>query len=499
MRGSVRVATALLAFVGTNRVIAAGADPAATVVFSAPASDGAAFTTSAITLSGTATAASGGVVTEVDLAVDTAAGAVADQTAIVPDAPGSTLAWSWAPALTTNGRYTLSATVLTAAATTTQATVSFIVDVAPQPPSGVHSLLDPASRTVSLTWSPNPEPDLISYLILRSGPGSGLAPLNIVAAGVHGYRDTQVAYEPPGTYRYAVVAIRAGGMGSRTDPSRPSLSTSVTITTAPVPTKVWGHPAPTGTTPAAASGRGTSAPAGSSAPAGAVTAPASPVTTAAPTGPDATAASTPGPATTAASTPGPAPPGSQAAGHIRVATHGSARRTWYEILDAVLIASVLLLFFAVRREPRVRAVPLDALEPDGLLGGLATGAPITVGEAMARRIAPPPGSDATARQVTAPSATAAPTATAASGRLDVPPSDRAALPPPTPTGATATDEDSAQTPDDGGTAMTVAAAVVTARATVPGTAARTTTGPPTPTAIAIADGRGGRHRRAPRA
>ena len=425
MRGSIRVATALLAFLGTNRVIAAGADPAATVVFNAPASDGAAFTTSAITLSGTATAAPGGVVTEVDLAVATAAGAVADQTAIVPDTPGPTAAWSWAPALTANGRYTLSATVLTAAATTTQATVSFIVDVAPQPPSGVRSVLDPASRTVSLTWSPNPEPDLTSYLILRSGPGSGLAPLNIVAAGVHGYRDTQVAYEPRGTYRYAVVAIRAGGVGSRTDPSRPSLSTSVAITTAPLPTKVWGHPAPTGTTPVG-SDRATPKTAGSSAsaPAGGVTAPASPVTTAAPT----TA-----PTTTAASTAGPAAPASQAAGHIRVATHASARRTWYEILDAVLIASVLMLFFAVRREPRMRAVPLDALEPDGLLGGLATGAPITVGEAMARRIAPPPGSDAMARQGTAPS----------------------------------------------------------------GTAARTTAGPPT--AIAVADGRGRRHRSAPRA
>jgi len=262
VRRSLRVATALLAFLGTTRVMAAGADPAATVVFSAPASDGAAFTTSAITLSGTATAASGGVVTEVDLAVATAAGAVADQTAIVPDTPGPTAAWSWAPALTTNGRYTLSATVLTAAATTTQATVSFIVDVAPQPPSGVRSVLDAASRTVSLTWSPNPEPDLMSYLILRSGPGSGLAPLNIVGAGVHGYRDTQVAYEPRGTYRYAVVAIRAGGVGSRTDPSRPSVSTSVVITTAPLPTKVWGHPAPTGTTPV---GSGTPKTAGSSA------------------------------------------------------------------------------------------------------------------------------------------------------------------------------------------------------------------------------------------
>ena len=156
-----------------------------------------------------------------------------------------------------------------------------------------------------------------------------------------------------------------------------------------------------------------------------------------------------------------------------------------------------MLFFAVRREPRMGAVPLDALEPDGLLGGLASGAPITVGEAMARRIAPPPGSDVTARPGTAPSGTAAPTATAAGGRPDAPPTDRAALTPPTPTGATATEEDSTRTPDQGGTAMTVAGAVVAARATVPGTAARTTAGPPT--AVALADGRGGRHRSAPRA
>jgi hypothetical protein len=362
------------------------------------------------------------VVVEVDLAAQSAGGAVAAQTALVPDNPGPLFTWSFAPALASNGRYDLSATALTAPAagdppTQTQATTSFVVDVPPQAPTGLISSVNPVSRTASLAWSPNPEPDLVSYLILRAGPGASaaFAPINIVGASTRAYTDAEVASEPPGLYRYAVVAIRSGGT-TRTVPSRQSAPTTVVFTTpALAAPKAWGHPtliappapgpaqtttrtpprvgtAPgvrTPTLPPAATASGASTPASPApaVPAQTQTAPSPPPTTQGAAPPSVPATQVP-----AASPAGaPSKPG---IGVVSIAGSGGSRRTVLQALAGALILCVLMLFVAVRRERHRRDAPLDPLEPDVLLADLGVGGRITVGEALARRAGPPPPDEA---------------------------------------------------------------------------------------------------------
>jgi hypothetical protein len=409
------VASATSVFDGGS---AAGADPAASIVFTG----GSSFSTPAITLSGTVQANSG-LVVEVDLAVQSGGGPPAAHTALFPESPGPVFPWSWSPALSFNGSYTLTAVALTApavgdATSQTQATTVFVVAAPPQVPSGVVSAVDPASRTASLAWAPNPEPDLVSYLILRAGPGTGaaFAPINIVAASTRAYTDTEVAVEPPGLYRYAVVAIRSGGPGNRTVPSRQSAPTAVVFTTpALAGPKAWGHPTvgpPATGTPGAsqagtpgASQAGTPGASQAGTPGanhagtpGASQAGTTPATTTPTQGPAATTPSA-GTTPTAGVPAAPAvqaapqtstPPGTSAqpgAGELRVTGGGGTRRTALDALAGLLILCVLVLFIAVRRGRHGRDAPLDALEPDALLDHLGGGVPITVGEALARRAA----------------------------------------------------------------------------------------------------------------
>jgi hypothetical protein len=87
---------------------------------------------------------------------------------------------------------------------------------------------------------------------------------------------------------------------------------------------------------------------------------------------------------------------------VRIAGSGGSRRTALQALAGALILCVLMLFVAVRRERHRRVAPLDALEPDVLLGDLGTGGRITVGEALARRAGPPPPDEAGVAPTRAP-------------------------------------------------------------------------------------------------
>lgn len=123
---------------------------------------------------------------------------------------------------------------------TTTDTVSFAEDVAPTAPQGVTAIVtstNPSSPVVSVSWSPNPEPDILGYGVLRS-QGSGTLQQIGTTTGTT-YRDTTA--RPGATYTYAVVALRSGdGPGqsllspatSAGSVSLPGLPPSTTATTA---------------------------------------------------------------------------------------------------------------------------------------------------------------------------------------------------------------------------------------------------------------------------
>ncbi|MEO7836512.1 MAG: hypothetical protein ABIS21_02585 [Acidimicrobiales bacterium] len=83
-----------------------------------------------------------------------------------------------------------------------RATRGFVVAVPPVPPADVRTAIDPATRVVTLSWKPNPEKDLVGYLVQRNGD----VPRPI---GVTTFTDTTTA-NAGGEYVYRVQAVRNG-------------------------------------------------------------------------------------------------------------------------------------------------------------------------------------------------------------------------------------------------------------------------------------------------
>jgi hypothetical protein len=169
-----------------------------------------------------------------------------------PDVRQSSVPWNYGPDVPYNGHYTVTVTASTDMGTGTaqqQVTANepFVVNVPPTTPADVTAAPDPKQRVTDLRWSPNPEPDLIGYEVLRAGP-SASDPGHVVG-GVYtpatSYVDNQVATQPAGTYRYEVVAVRQNGAGNGVVLSGPSPETEVAFSTPP---KVSAPP--TTTTPA---------------------------------------------------------------------------------------------------------------------------------------------------------------------------------------------------------------------------------------------------------
>ncbi len=384
----------------------AGADPpSVTVVFTTPAGQGAVLTGSPVTLVGTVSTSSGEV-DAIELTVERSdhSGPPPQQVTLTPGTPGPTFAWSWTPTLASNGFYTLEAVAVTSAGngspqTLTTAGVIFNVNDAPSAPAGLTATID-ATGAVTLSWAPNGEPDLTGYLILRAGPGGAarFAPIAEVAPRSTTYTDRGTA--AAGTYRYAVVALRWNSTGTVPDPSPQSSPVSVTVAgapaSAPAPAapKGWG-PAPT-----------VAARPGSGAPPAAGVAPAGPATTESPA-PTESPATTQGPAT-GAQTSGGTRPATSAGSAPATATGAPAgaapatttpapapRRTdvisanpklsSYELLDLALILSVVAMLIAVTREVRRRAAAVETLPAVDVFEEVATGTPMTIGEALARQ------------------------------------------------------------------------------------------------------------------
>ncbi|GAC1318373.1 MAG: hypothetical protein NVSMB12_17160 [Acidimicrobiales bacterium] len=253
---------------GMVGVVAFGAGPVAadtpaTVSFTSPATDGITMTAPA-TLSGTVEQPQG-VVDAIDVTVrwtDTVnrppAPHPAQETNISPATKNATASWSFTPAPAANGRYTVTvvATTHTGTSAPAQATAarSFVLDVPPAIPANVAVTTDAAQRTAHLTWSANPEPDMVGYAVYRAGPGAAdqAKPIAGVMVPKTDFTDTSVASQPAGTYRYSVAAVRQSGDGSKADFSAASGEVSATFTTPPK-----AQPAPTTSAPPpAAAGSG---------------------------------------------------------------------------------------------------------------------------------------------------------------------------------------------------------------------------------------------------
>lgn len=122
--------------------------------------------------------------------------------------------------LAPNGEYVVTATATANGGADGVATGRVIVDNPAATPQGVTSTV--TSDGVSLTWDPNPEPDLLGYQIER---GSG------EEFEILGHTTDTAVVDPvgPGTYSYRVTAIRSSAARSSGRPSAPSTEVLVSI------------------------------------------------------------------------------------------------------------------------------------------------------------------------------------------------------------------------------------------------------------------------------
>ncbi len=98
--------------------------------------------------------------------------------------------------------------------------VSVVLDNAPQAPSNLSAQVE--ANELRLSWATNPEPDVFAYQVWRS-TGKRFSP--IAEVDVAGYYQEL----EPGTYTYAIVALRRSPHAARGRPSEPSETLSVVI------------------------------------------------------------------------------------------------------------------------------------------------------------------------------------------------------------------------------------------------------------------------------
>lgn len=96
-------------------------------------------------------------------------------------------------------------------------TRDFLVLVPPRPPAQVQAAIDADSRMVTVTWKPNPEKDIVGYIVQRNGADA-------VAVREPSFTDASTA-NAGGTYTYKVQAVRPGAT-----PSQGLTSDPVTVT-----------------------------------------------------------------------------------------------------------------------------------------------------------------------------------------------------------------------------------------------------------------------------
>ena len=122
--------------------------------------------------------------------------------------------------LASNGEYVVTATAIANGDADAVTTNRVIVDNPAAAPTGLSATV--GAKGVTLSWEPNPEPDLLGYEVERAVEG------DFVALGQT--RETSVV-DPvgPGTYSYRVTAIRSSAARSTGRPSEPSTEVVVSI------------------------------------------------------------------------------------------------------------------------------------------------------------------------------------------------------------------------------------------------------------------------------
>lgn len=174
-----------------------------------------------------------GIIIEVTASISSADGKPVPPAHRVSGDNRSSVAFAWTPSLPWNGRYTITlrATgedrpVETNGRESAETTRNFSVEAPPAVPKDVKVRADPDSRDVDVTWTDNKEPDLIGYQVQRSFEGGEW--LVAGEADKNFFRDTSTA-ERGGTYRYRVVAVRAGATKDSGVASAPSQAASTTV------------------------------------------------------------------------------------------------------------------------------------------------------------------------------------------------------------------------------------------------------------------------------
>lgn len=120
---------------------------------------------------------------------------------------------------------------------------SFAVDAAPKPPTGVKTAVDSKTRVVTISWTPNTEPDLAGYIVEKQGSGGAW---NELAATTRTSVADESTANTGGTHTYRVRALRRSVAADRLNQS------DATATSANVPAP----PVTTTTTPTGGAGGG---------------------------------------------------------------------------------------------------------------------------------------------------------------------------------------------------------------------------------------------------
>ena len=130
-------------------------------------------------------------------------------------------------------------------------TNQFNVDAPPVAPTGVSASVNSKTRVATVSWAPNPEPDLVGYEVERESPSSGWTSFAVTDKTT--VTDAATT-EEGGTYRYHVRALRQSAQQGALNASEYSGTASV---------RVSEPPATTTTTSARSSGGGSGGSGGS--------------------------------------------------------------------------------------------------------------------------------------------------------------------------------------------------------------------------------------------
>ncbi len=180
-------------------------------------------------LSGTVTqSGSSAVVTKVELALTSVDGLTSENATLTYNngasnssaftGGGATVNFSWIPKPKYNGRYTLTvngtgtynAGFGGTRTETSGGSRSFNLEIDPAKPTGVAAGMPEGSEQVTVTWNPNPEPDLAYYQVLRSyagGNASGTEAMRVTPSSKPTFHD-DLSGKAQGQYKYSVQAYR---------------------------------------------------------------------------------------------------------------------------------------------------------------------------------------------------------------------------------------------------------------------------------------------------